>query len=196
MVNLATVQSQRKSPMLNGTRVLAVGSPHGDDQAGWRIVERLAREAPDIEAVALKAPADLLERVQDCSTLIVVDACRSGAEPGTIFRAGWPGDWADDWAGLSSHGLGVAEALALAGSLGRLPKRVVLLGVEIQQCSPDAGLSRAVRAALPELYRRVLAEVHFAALNLQGPLPEVCSDPTCCPGKGARTEEVAEDDHE
>jgi hydrogenase maturation protease len=153
--------------MLHGTRVLALGSPHGDDQAGWRIVERLAREAPDIEAVALKVPADLLERVQDCTTLIVVDACRSGAEPGTIFRAAWPGGWPDGWAGLSSHGLGVAETLALAGALGRLPQRVVLLGVEIQQCSPGVGLSQPVQAALPELYRRVLAEVHLAAPNLQ-----------------------------
>ena len=53
----------------------------------------------------------------------------------------------------------MGAALAIAEALGRLPTRVILFGIEAGPCEPGAGLSTNVRAALPELYRRVLKEI-------------------------------------
>jgi hydrogenase maturation protease len=154
-----------KSPAVAGAvRVLGVGSPHGDDRAGWEVVARLRREAPPgVEAAVLNQPLRLLEHLDGCSCLILVDACRTGAEPGTVVRLAWPACPPGGMgAGSSTHGVGMAAALGLAEALGRLPTRVVLLGVETGRCDPGASLSPPVRAALPGLYKRVLEEVRWA----------------------------------
>jgi hydrogenase maturation protease len=144
------------------TRVLAVGSPHGDDRAGWEVVGRLRREVPGVDAAAIRDPVSVLHHLAGCTGLVVVDACRSGAPPGTVRRLAWPDAGLDGRGGHSTHGLGLAGALDLAAVLGRLPPRVILFGVEAQGCEPGAEISPPVRAALPGLYRRVLAEVRAA----------------------------------
>jgi Ni,Fe-hydrogenase maturation factor len=49
----------------------------------------------------------------------------------------------------SSHGFGVAEALALASALGQLPPRVDVLTIAAGQFT-CAGLSAPVRGAVPD----------------------------------------------
>jgi hydrogenase maturation protease len=140
--------------------VVAVGSPHGDDRAGWEVVERLRREGvPGVKAVLLREPLDLLDELEGCRALVLVDACRSGAEPGAVVCLDGVLACFDGADGRSSHGLGVAEALALAAALGRLPRSVTLVGVEAQTDRPGDDLSRPVRRALDEVYRQVLAAV-------------------------------------
>jgi hydrogenase maturation protease len=139
--------------------VLAVGSPHGDDQAGWQVVERLQREPVEgIEAILVRTPLELLEHLKPRAALVIVDACRSGAEPGTILRTEWPDSRLGGCDGPSTHGFGVVRVLELAAALGRLPSRVVLLGVEANACGPAGKVSPAVTHALDELYALVLAE--------------------------------------
>jgi hydrogenase maturation protease len=141
------------------TRVLAVGSPHGDDRVGWEVVERLRRLAPGVDAVVLHDPVSVVHHLDGCACLVVVDASHSGAPPGTVRRLAWPEAFLEREDGVSTHGFGVGSALALAETLGRLPPRVVLLGVEVQACEPGAEISAPVRAALPALCRKVRAEV-------------------------------------
>jgi hydrogenase maturation protease len=143
----------------SGTRILAVGSPHGDDRAGWEVVERLRREAPGLDAAVLHDPVGLLDYLEGCTRLVLMDACQSGAEPGTIRRLTWPAAELKQTDGASTHGLGVVNALALAEALGRLPPRVILFCIEAWGCEPGAALSPSVRDALPKLYQRVLAEI-------------------------------------
>jgi hydrogenase maturation protease len=141
-------------------RILAVGSPHGDDRACWEVVEWLGqRPVPGVEAAVLAGPLDLLGLLEGCTRLVVVDACRSGAAPGTVVRIDWPDARLYGSAGPSSHGVGVAEALALAEALGKLPPRVTLIGVEVGICGPGAEMGPEVQAALPELYRQILEEI-------------------------------------
>jgi hydrogenase maturation protease len=141
-------------------RVLAIGSPHGDDRVGCELLDRLRQQLPaGVEAETLAEPLALLEHLDGCSRLVVVDACRTGATPGTVIRLAWPDCGLSQDAGASTHGFGVAAALGLAQALGKLPPRVVLIGVEVEACGPGATLSPAVRAALPELCRRVLEEI-------------------------------------
>jgi hydrogenase maturation protease len=136
--------------------VVGLGSPHGDDQAAWRLVDLLDGTA---ETIVLGAPSRLLDHLDGCDKLILVDACRSGHAPGTIHRLSFPEDALGPCTGPSSHGLGVTAVLDLAEALGRLPPSVVLYAVEVQSCEPNQGLSPAVSQALPELCRRVRQEL-------------------------------------
>lgn len=142
-----------------GDLVLGVGSPHGDDAAGWRVVEML-RQRPGFPAqVAAVEPPQLLDYVDGCRRLILVDACRSNRLPGTVFRLSWPDALLRSQGRRSSHGLTVGDALALAETLGRLPPEVIVWSVEISRCEPGAELTPEVRRALPELERHVLQEL-------------------------------------
>jgi hydrogenase maturation protease len=145
-------------------KVVGLGSHHGDDRAGWHVVEMLSGAA---DSVVLGDPSQLLDHLEGCDRLIVVDACRSGQVPGTIFRFAWPPDAAlATLTEPSSHGLGAATVLTLAETLGRLPPSVVLYAVEVQSCAPNEPLSPAVSAALPELCRRVRQELSMVTLDV------------------------------
>ena len=57
----------------------------------------------------------------------------------------------------STHALGLAEAVELARSLGRLPQRVVVYGIEGESFAFGKGLSAAVAAAADRVTEEVLA---------------------------------------
>jgi hydrogenase maturation protease len=136
--------------------VVGVGSPHGDDQVGWRLVEGLAGSAgPGVEAVAVAEPLGLLDHLDDCSALIVVDACRAGRAPGSVAVLTWPEDRPEFEVSASTHGLGLAMALELGAVLGCLPPSVLLFAVEAGSCGPVTGLSLELESSLPELDRRL-----------------------------------------
>lgn len=139
-------------------RVVGVGSPHGDDQVGWRLAEGLAIETGSgIEAAVIADPIDLLGHLDGCETLIVLDACRTGRPPGTVTCLSWPEARLEATGGRSTHGFGVASALALADALGRLPPSVILFAVEAGACEPDTALSPEVRRSLPQVRRQLQA---------------------------------------
>ena len=136
--------------MRPATRVVGVGSPHGDDRIGWDLIEALTAAGPPagVEAVCLRTPLDLLEHLDGCETLVVVDACRGGGSPGTIVEVDRDLLATEGAAGSSSHGLGLREALALAEALGRLPPRVIVFGVEMGPAAevPVGALRERLRA--------------------------------------------------
>jgi hydrogenase maturation protease len=97
--------------------------------------------------------------------IIIVDAIRSGAAPGTLHRidagaAPLPGGVRGS---SSTHALGVAEAIELARTLGRLPRHVIVYGVEAQHAATGAGLSPPVSTALDDVTRAVAAEAERLA---------------------------------
>lgn len=140
-------------------RVLGLGSPHGDDAVGWHVVARL-RQHPGLPAdVHALEPSRLLDHVDDCRRLILVDACQSDQPLGTLVRLQWPAASLRAQRRHSSHALGLGDALALAETLGRLPPCVIFWGVEISRCGPGEELSPAVYRALPQLAHRVLEEL-------------------------------------
>ena len=135
--------------MRRGVRVVGVGSPHGDDRVGWRLVEDLAESAgPGVEAVAVAQPLDLLDHLDGCSALIVVDACRAGRAPGIGGGLDLAGGPARVRGFGSTHGLDLAMALEMADVLGRLPPSVLLFAVEAGACGPVADLSPDLESSL------------------------------------------------
>ncbi|MGE0387317.1 MAG: hydrogenase maturation protease [Gammaproteobacteria bacterium] len=145
--------------------VIGVGSPCGDDQAGWLVVEALRRAAaahdPHLAGVELKAldrpGPDLLNAMTGARAAIVIDAVL-GASPGTVLRLS-AGRLAAGSRPASTHAGGVADALALGACLGVLPPRLVLLGVGGERFAPGTGPGAAVRDGAVQAARAVLDEL-------------------------------------
>ena len=157
--------------MRRGIRVVGVGSPHGDDRVGWRLVEDLAASAAaGVEAVAVAQPLGLLDHLDGCSVLIVVDACRAGRAAGSVLVLAWPEDRPEFEGSGSTHGLDLAMALEMAGVLGRLPPSVLLFAVQAGACGPVADLSPDLESSLPELGRRLRQLIEGQRRSL-----EICS---------------------
>ena len=156
--------------MRGGLRILGIGSPHGDDQIGWRLVEEVGALRPDLGATVLSHPLELLEDDLACDTLIVVDACRTGAPAGTVTERVWPWE-ADPAAEGSTHGYGLTAALTLAERLRRLPPEVRLFGVEAAGEAPLRGLSPELTVALPKLARRLRERLSEWERRAAAPVP-------------------------
>ncbi len=156
-------------------RVIGCGNPDAGDDAAGILAVALAREAleaiPGVEVVPEASPLSIVHLLAGADAAVVVDAIRtqgSGRPVGDLVRAeaGPQGLPAEIRSSLSSHGLGVAEAVGLAAALGPAP-RVVVLGVEAAEAAAGAPLSEAVARALPELAGRILEEA--AALAARTP---------------------------
>jgi hydrogenase maturation protease len=149
-------------------RLIGCGNPDaGDDALGLVALERLRASVPDgVEAVAAGPATRVLDLLDDVDVVVVIDAVRSAGgrrEPGTVIRAEGLESLATELRGsLSSHGVGLAEAVGLAAALGTAP-RVVFHGVEVADVTVGAPLSPAVRSALPALEAAVLADVEVHA---------------------------------
>ena len=148
-------------------RVIGCGNPDVGDDAVAFVALRQARAAleaiPGVEVVGAATPLALVHLLEGVDAAVVVDAVRTplgGRAPGELVRveAGAEGLPVEVRSSLSSHGLGLAEAIGLAAALGERP-RIVLLGVEAADAIAGHGLSPAVRAALPTLVGWIVSEV-------------------------------------
>ena len=131
----------------------------GDDAAGLEVAARLSEE-PGIAVQAHDGEAlDLLERWRGAGAIVLVDAVRSGAAAGTIHRIDASAEPVPQTLRrASSHTIGIAEAIELARTLGELPERVIVYGVEGARFDAGAGLSAAVAGALESLTEAVISE--------------------------------------
>lgn len=143
-------------------RILGIGSPSGDDQAGWLTVDALLAagvQTKGIDIQKLDRPgANLIPLLGDAAWVILIDAMQSHESVGHIRHFG-AADWPAYRHGLSSHGLGVLDTLALARELGSLPARLDLYGIEIGAANPGEPAGNEVQAAAQQLARRIAAEL-------------------------------------
>ncbi len=148
-----------------------------DDGVGLVVAGRVADTMADTFDVGpVVDPLDLLGRWDGADLAVVVDAVRSGADPGTVRLvelAGGPsagdlGSRGDGVAGgtTSSHGIGLTGVLRLSRALEREPRRVVVVGVEGRDFEDGTGLSEPVARAVPHavaLVARVILEARGCA---------------------------------
>jgi hydrogenase maturation protease len=138
--------------------LIGVGMPHaGDDAAGRLVAQRLAgREQPFDIAEAWGIAADLVMLFEGRERVLIVDACRSGAPPGTIHRIdATSGTLPGYLSSVSSHGIGVAEGIRLAEALARLPRHCEVWAIEGANFSLGAPITPAVRAAIDVCVREI-----------------------------------------
>jgi hydrogenase maturation protease len=105
-------------------------------------------------------PASLLEAWQDAALAVVIDTViAEPAQPGRLHRLilnrGQPGPEP----AVSSHGLGLREAIGLGQALGRMPERLIVHAIEAGDVTLGTGCTEAVAAVLPELVAAVLRDL-------------------------------------
>lgn len=140
--------------------VLCVGNPdRGDDGVGRLVARWLYGRLPeDVLLVECEGgAAEVLDRIAGAHCAILVDAALSGVPAGTVHRVDCAAGDVVPAAGVaSSHGLGVAEAIGLARTLGCLPRWCVIYAVEAKRLAPGGELSPEVTDAAREVAEQVL----------------------------------------
>lgn len=130
--------------------LIGVGTLDAGDDAAGRLVARRLRAVSGFDVVELTGiAADLLLAFEGRDRVLVVDACRTGAAPGSLHRIDAHRDPLP--AGLSltsSHGMGVAEAVQLAQALGTMPARLTIWAIELADVTLGAPVTPAVAAAV------------------------------------------------
>jgi hydrogenase maturation protease len=157
--------------MNSRVQIIGIGSPFGDDRFGWEVAEALRHSAAmnavasgRIQILSLDRPGAMLPaHWQETDIVILLDAVRSGAAPGTrhCLEAR---DLPDTGMLCSSHGFGLAPAIALARALGNMPSRLLVRGVEADSSWTGFSLSPVVADTLSAFVAVITQE----ALALSG----------------------------
>lgn len=143
--------------------VIGLGNDdRGDDGSGLEVARALR---PRVEGRARveecrSGGVALLDLWRGSDRVLVVDAVRSGAPPGTVHRLE-PGDGFVPGfrTATSTHGLSLAEAVGLARGLGCLPRHLVVYGIEVDNLAVGGGLTASVARGVAEATERILAEL-------------------------------------
>jgi hydrogenase maturation protease len=131
----------------------------GDDAVGLLVGDRLREHGVDVQECE-DEPTRLLDSWPELDLLVLVDAVRSGSAPGTVHRVDASSGALPPDVGLtSSHAFGVAETIALARALDRLPPRVVVFGIEGERFAATSDVTPAVLAAVDEVANAVQREL-------------------------------------
>jgi hydrogenase maturation protease len=143
------------------TLVAGIGSPHGDDQVGWLVAERITEivDAARVRVRLLKTPANLLDWLDGVGRLVICDGFRGAGHPGMLRRWEWPDLAAEGVRWSGTHGVSLPAVLALAERLGQLPSQTIIWGTEIAAATPVAPLSDPASQAVSALVCRILDEL-------------------------------------
>jgi hydrogenase maturation protease len=140
------------------SRLIVIGLGNafrGDDAAGLAVARALGDDPRVL--VHEGEPIDLLDCWDGAGEVIVIDAARSGAAPGTVHHL--DGLAEPVAAGGSTHAFGLAETVALARALGRAPARLSVVGIEGERFGAGEGLSPAVASAVEQVARELRARL-------------------------------------
>jgi hydrogenase maturation protease len=132
--------------------VIGIGNEwRSDDGAGLEVARRLGGRRLQGE------PIGLVEALDGADEVTIVDAVSSGAPPGTVhaFEVVAEPLPVALFGSSSTHALGLAEAIEIARSLGRLPARVRVLGIEGARFDYGRGLSPDVEKAVEACTRSI-----------------------------------------
>lgn len=143
--------------------VIGIGNLYRRDDAAGLVVARALRDQnlDNIEVLEMSGEgAALIEAFQNAERVIVIDAVCSGAMPGTIFRfEAHRQPIPTEFFRYSTHNFGLAEAIELARSLGKLPKELIVYGIEGGDFTMGEGLSPEVAQATHQVLGKILNEL-------------------------------------
>lgn len=131
--------------------IIGIGNEYRhDDAAGIAAVQRLRDlDLPGVEfAVSDGEPTSLMELWTDADLAVIVDGVAAHDEPGRVYRIGLHHPVAERRGTPSSHRVSLGDAVALARALGRMPRRLLLYGIQVAHVSPGLGLTAAVDQAI------------------------------------------------
>jgi len=150
--------------------VLGIGNTMLKDEGiGVRVAEKMMEMSlpPEVEVMdgGIKG-LDLLYYIEGRKKVIVVDAVKAGAPPGTLFRFTDNDIAAKKGVMRSAHGIDFSDVIAVARFTGTKPDEVIFLGVEPYDLSVSMELSPKIEEIIPILINLVMKEID-AYLNKQ-----------------------------
>jgi hydrogenase maturation protease len=133
--------------------VIGIGNDFRSDDRVGLVVARTLRERGQDRLTVIEhtgEAAGLLEAWEGARTVILVDAVVTGAEAGTVHRFDARARTIPrECFQCSTHAFGIPEAVELGRAMGRLPRRLLLFGIEGGNFAPGRDLSEAVARAAP-----------------------------------------------
>ncbi len=162
------MRTRVKAPVL----VLGVGNALlRDDGVGLRLLSDLSPErhnwGGDVEFLDGGTQGlALLDRIAGRHALLILDAVKLGAAPGTVHVLR---EWRDCAVrSVTAHESNVSELLAVSTLLGECPEEVAIVGIEPRRIATGMELSDLVAQALPlaiEAARLLLVELTEAVVR-------------------------------
>lgn len=152
-------------PALRKPNILVIGMGNAyrsDDAAGLmaarRVKELVSEHCSVIEHTG--EGAALMDLWKGADRVIVIDAMRCGAAPGTVNRFDatlrpLPAAMLR----VSTHAFSLPEAIELSRALKQLPGQLIVYGVEAHNFEAGTNLSPAIELAMQAVVERVLREL-------------------------------------
>jgi len=153
-----------------GIVVVGVGNDFRHDDAAGLIAARRLRDCGIPAQEHQGDLATLIERWKGADSLILIDAIAPGRVPGAMYRLNASTSPLDrQVCNTSTHAFGLADVIELSRTLGTLPPKVLVFGIEAKDLTVGVGLSPEVEANLPELVKEVTrARQQFGSIRALG----------------------------
>ena len=133
-----------------------------DEGIGVRVAERMQRMSlpPDVEVLEGGVKGlDLIYFIEGREKVIVVDAVKAGAPPGTLFRFTDKDLAAKKGTLRSAHGIDFSDVIAITGFMGIKPPEIIFLGIEPESLDAGMELSPLIEKNIPILINLVMKEL-------------------------------------
>ncbi|MDX1810356.1 MAG: hydrogenase maturation protease [Gammaproteobacteria bacterium] len=149
------------------TLVVGIGSPYGDDEIAWQVIDELASSNSfSAELAFMKSKANSNEwfhDLQNYQQLIILDAVINQQSPGQVgVFAEQDLVTANNKTTLSSHGLSLAENIELARNLQILPQHLLILGITVGEKPSITDMSLDLQQMLPDIVRYIVDHISEA----------------------------------
>jgi hydrogenase maturation protease len=146
------------------TLIVGIGNrERGDDAVGPAVLDALSADPPP-GARMFESRGDALQLIDElhgAGLVVIVDAMVSGGAPGSIERfdvtqSGIPTRLEHL---ASTHMFSLAQGLELAQSLGRMPERLIVYGIEAAKFEPGSAPGPEVQGAVATVAARIREEI-------------------------------------
>ena len=147
------------------TLIIGVGNDfRGDDGVGFYIARKL-KEMKNINADIIEAGGEgtaIMAFWENRVKVIMVDAVSSGAEVGTIYRYNVSEENipASIFSSQSTHAFGLIQAIELSRTLDKLPKCLIVYGIEGKTFGLGTEMSPEIKKAAQSIIERLSREMY------------------------------------
>lgn len=145
--------------------MVGIGNPYrSDDAAGWAVIDALEGQVHGSIQLSKQRGdiAELLDVFSTSQTVFLVDACLStegGWQRIDLCRQPLP----EENTQTSTHGLSVAQAIALAKNLEIMPPKLILYAIAGDQYGVGGRLSPHVEKSVKQVVKEILNEKELHA---------------------------------
>lgn len=154
---------------LSSIAVIGIGNEYRtDDGVGLYVARQfLNRTTAGVKAVVgIGDGYALLNEWRYADLAWVIDCARSGAEPGTVYRFDALREVIPIhlFPGVSTHSINVNKAIEMARVLNRLPRGLVVYGIEGRDCSAGSTITREVLRGADIVIAQIRQEIESLSL--------------------------------